>query len=524
MFSLDGARQGYSRPRGGPSLQMEAANGLDFLMQGVYRERRLQSGADAPAVTALVTDSRRVVPGSLFFALPGLRTDGNHFVEEAIDRGAVAVVSEKAASARTPVSWYQVEDVRAALAVVARRFHDEPDAALSLTGITGTNGKTTVASLCQFLLSDGDTPVGLLGTVRYDLGRRTFPSYKTTPESVDLFALLDQMRQGGCKAGVLEVSSHGIDQKRVHGLQLRTAVFLNLTRDHLDYHGDMETYFQVKARLFTGRDGQPPPALAVINVDDPYGRRLVDLVHPDTRVIRVGTAAEADYRASGVTHSLEGSAFQLHAPEQNGPLPVASPLLGAYNVANLLAAFAVAHQQGRPLDVLRERLGAFPGVAGRMERVGDDQPFTILVDYAHTDDALRNAVSMLKPLTAGRLIVVFGCGGNRDRAKRPLMVRAVLDTADQAILTADNPRNEELDTILADMQAALRPDEADRCRTVPDRRQAIHDALELAQPGDCVLVAGKGHENFQEIGDTLLPFDDRQVVRSLLAARPYRQA
>ena len=465
-------------------------------------------------ISGIVMDSRRVVPGTLFFALPGLRADGAGYINEAVDRGAVAVVARKIPSpAPAKVTFIQVDDPRAMLAVVARRYYKSPDQSLNVVGVTGTNGKTTVTHLIKHLLG-GAERVGLIGTISYDLGARTVPSYKTTPESLDIFGMLAQMRDAGCKQAVMEVSSHGIDQQRVLGLGFGAAVFTNLTRDHLDYHKSMDAYFEVKTRLFTGGTGTAPK-VSVVNVDDPLGAGLVEKIKaqvPSARVVTYGEHASAMIRAEDVALNFKNTAFRLVWPE--GETLVDSPLIGRYNVSNLLAAIATAYGLGRDPRALLGRLRDFAGVPGRMERIDEGQPFNVLVDYAHTDDALGNALGMLRAVTPGRLLVVFGCGGNRDRAKRPMMVKAVQQYADFALATADNPRNESLTQIFNDMQAGVTAPL--RITWIEDRRRAISLALDMAKPGDCVLIAGKGHETFQEFADTVSPFDDRQVVRELI--------
>ncbi len=469
-------------------------------------------------ISGITLDSRRVVPGNLFFALPGLRTDGAAFVDEAINRGADAVVMQKPVTLpHGRVTFIQVADARATLARVAQRYYRSPDRDLAVVGVTGTNGKTTVTHLLKHLLN-GDRRVGLIGTVNYDLGARTVPSYKTTPEALDIFGMLAQMRDAGCRQAVMEVSSHGIDQKRVLGLQFEAVVFTNLTRDHLDYHKSLEAYFEVKSRLFTGGTGAAPK-LAVVNLDDPYGRRLAAGLPAGLRRVTFGEDPAADVRAEKVNLEFRRTTFRLVWP--GGAAAVESPLIGRYNVSNLLAALATCHALGRDLAALLPRLATFRSVAGRMERIEEDQPFNVLVDYAHTDDALRNALGMLRAVTPGRLLVVFGCGGNRDRSKRPLMVRAVQERADFAWATADNPRSEPLARIFADMtQGVTAPD---KITFIEDRRRAISLALDAARPGDCLLIAGKGHESYQEFADTIIPFDDRQVVRELIAVKQIKE-
>ncbi|WPJ95286.1 UDP-N-acetylmuramoyl-L-alanyl-D-glutamate--2,6-diaminopimelate ligase [Coraliomargarita algicola] len=470
---------------------------------------RHQLREDSP-VSCLITDSRRVVPGALFFAIGGLRTDGNLFVEEAVDRGAVAIITEENLGQHFPIDYIQVTDVRKALALVSRQFFGAPDAKLGITGITGTNGKTTVSMLTQHLIG-GQDRVGLLGTIRYDLGKRTLPSFRTTPESVDVYALLSQMVDNGCAEAVMEVSSHGVDQKRTYGVDIDVAVFLNLTQDHIDYHKSMESYYEVKKRLFTGETGSCPRAV-VINVDCAYGRRLLEDIPKGVDVITFGIEAKtALIRAENVSLYAERTEFDLTWP--GGQVHVSSPLLGRYNVSNLLAALAIARAKGHSIESVLDRVASFPGVPGRMERVDAGQDFNLLVDYAHTDDALIHACSMLREITPGRLIIIFGCGGDRDRTKRAPMLRAALDGADEVYVTSDNPRTESIEQIFADMRAATGSEAA---HYVSDRKHAISLALDCAKAGDCVLIAGKGHEAYQEFDGTVIPFDDRQIARELI--------
>lgn len=469
---------------------------------------RLKLREDSP-VTCLITDSRRVVPGALFFAIGGLRTDGNLFVEEAVDRGAVAIVTEEDLGSHFPIDYIQVTDVRKTLALTSRKFYGAPDAKLGITGITGTNGKTTVSMLTQHLIGGQDT-VGLLGTIRYDLGKRTLPSFRTTPESVDVYALLSQMVDNHCTEAVMEISSHGIDQKRTYGVDVDVAAFLNLTQDHIDYHKTMESYYEVKKRLFTGEAGRCPRQ-AVINVDCAYGRRLLGELPEGIEATTFGIEVEATLRADQVALYADHTEFQLTWPE--GQVQVSSPLLGRYNVSNLLAALAITRAKGHAIETILERLPSFPGVPGRMERIAEGQPFNVLVDYAHTDDALVHACAMLREITPGRLIVVFGCGGDRDRTKRAPMLRAVLEGADEVFVTSDNPRTESIDQIFTDMRTAAGSESA---HYVNDRKHAISLALDAASPQDCLLIAGKGHEAYQEFDGTVIPFDDRHAARDLL--------
>lgn len=471
-------------------------------------------------ISGLVMDSRRVVPGNLFFALPGLRADGLSFIDEAVSRGASAIVGQKMPGhPPSKVTFIQVADARAMLARVAQRYYKFPDHDLTVVGVTGTNGKTTVTHLTRHLLN-GSERVGLLGTISYDLGVRTVPSYRTTPESLDIFGMLAQMRDAGCHNAVMEVSSHGIAQQRVLGLEFGVAVFTNLTRDHLDFHKTLESYFEVKTRLFTGAIG-PVPKIAVVNLDDPYGERLAEKIRaevPGTRLITFGENPKADIRAENVDLKFRDTAFRLAWP--GGTAPVDSPLVGRYNVSNFLAAAATAWALGRDPQAFLPRVKDFKGVPGRMERIEEGQAFNVLVDYAHTDDALRNALGMLRAITPGRLLVVFGCGGNRDKTKRPRMVQAVQEFADYAFATADNPRNEQVGKIFEDMKEGVA--DASKITWIDDRRRAISLALDSAKAGDSLLIAGKGHEGYQEFADTVIPFDDRQVVRELIGIKALR--
>ena len=465
--------------------------------------------SDDPAVSCIITDSRRVVPGALFFAISGLRTDGNFYIEEAVDRGAVAIVTEEDLGIHFPIDFVQVKDVRKTLALISCKFYGQPDSKLGITGITGTNGKTTVSMLIQHLMG-GQYKVGLLGTIRYDLGVRTLPSFRTTPESVDVFALLSQMVDNQCSEAIMEISSHGIDQKRTFGVDIDVAVFLNLTQDHIDYHKTMESYYQVKKRLFTGEIDTFPKSV-VINIDCAYGRRLLGELPNGSEVTTFGINFDATIRVENIALFADHTEFQLSWPE--GRLQVRSPLLGRYNVSNLLAALAIIQSKGHCIEDLLDRLPSFPGVPGRMERIDEGQAFNVLVDYAHTDDALKHSCEMLREITPGRLIVVFGCGGDRDRSKRVPMFRAVIEGADEVFATSDNPRTESLEQIFADMRAT---EDSESARYISDRKHAISLALDAARPEDCILIAGKGHEGYQEFNGTVTPFDDRQVARDLI--------
>jgi len=459
---------------------------FNALLQGLPVLGR--TGDGSVRVTTIVTDSRRVIPGALFFALPGLRANGHAFLDDVIARGAAAIISGEPVAGLPAVAAAQVADPRRMLAEVARRFYGHPEEALRLVGVTGTNGKTTVSTLLRHLLQDDGSQWGLVGTVRYHLGRRSIPSYKTTPDSADLAAFFRQMADAGCAGACLEVSSHALHQDRVHGFRFQVAAFTNLTRDHVDYHGDLAAYLDVKTMLFDGRNGA---------------------------VLTFGLSPDADVRATDLALDTGGAVFTVRHAGRSAVFK--STLPGDYNVSNVLCALAMAAALGRDPLALAPALAAFPGVAGRMERVAAGQPFPVFVDYAHTDDALRNALRMLRDITPGRVLCVFGCGGDRDRGKRPAMTQAVADLAHLSWATADNPRKEPLERIFADMREGLGP--LPSVEFVADRRDAIGRALAAAKAGDCVVIAGKGHETTQEFADTVVPFDDRQVVREILELR-----
>ncbi|MEM0964691.1 MAG: UDP-N-acetylmuramoyl-L-alanyl-D-glutamate--2,6-diaminopimelate ligase [Verrucomicrobiota bacterium] len=476
-----------------------------------------QKGSMEQEVQSIITDSRRVVPKSLFFARKGLRTDGRLFVEEAIDRGAVGIVSEDPPGSHAGVTFLQVASVPEALASMSGEFYGWPDRKLQTVGVTGTNGKTTVSWLARELMAADGAKCGLIGTIHYDLGGRTVPSYKTTPESVDTFSLMSQMIGADCKSMVMEVSSHGIDQKRVQGIDFDIAVFLNLTQDHLDYHYSMEEYYQVKKRLFDGGIGTKPK-LSIINQDDEYGQRLLREVGESSSVRTFGLGPQADYRAEAIRFSRSGVSFRLITPSCT--LNLKAKLAGRFNLLNILAAVAIAEESSCDIEKSTALLKSFSGVPGRLERIDEKQGFEVFVDYAHTDDALRSTLEVLREITPGRIHLVFGCGGDRDRTKRPLMMHVAQTFGDYCWVTADNPRSEPLERIFQDMKRGV--SKPDQVEFIEDRRMAISMAFDAAKPEDTVLIAGKGHEPFMEFADTIVPFDDRQVARELVRIKRHK--
>ncbi|MBN1557593.1 MAG: UDP-N-acetylmuramoyl-L-alanyl-D-glutamate--2,6-diaminopimelate ligase [Lentisphaerae bacterium] len=461
------------------------------------------------AVNGIACDSRQVRPGYLFAALPGAHVDGWSYAEDAVKRGAAAVVTESTAPAHLPVSVVRVADARAAVARLAAAFHGYPSRELHMTGITGTNGKTTVAYMIRDVLrADGRRP-GLLTTVEYAVGRREIPAARTTPEAPELQGLLAQMTAAGCACAVMEVSSHALVQKRTEGVDFDCAVFTNLTRDHLDYHGTMEAYFEAKSLLFRGLGrGAKGAAAAVMHTDHEWGRRLAAVPWLRADRLTYGLEAGADVRAEDVRLSSEGSAFRVVSPW--GATPAHIRLLGRFNLCNALAAFAVCGSLGVAPELTAAALSEMKRVPGRLEPVETGRPFQVFVDYAHTDDALEHVLTTLREITPNRLLVVFGCGGDRDRSKRPIMGRVAERLADVSIVTSDNPRSENPAAIIDAIRAGFT--DAGRCEAIADRRAAIERALTLAEAGDAVLVAGKGHETFQECANKTVPFDDRQIV------------
>ncbi len=473
------------------------------------------TGDKRAEIKMLIADSRRVAPATAFFAVSGHNTDGNKFVEEAAHRGACVIVSERPAPKLFPAAWLQVENISAAMAKAGKSFYGNGENSLRTIGITGTNGKTSVSWLVQKMFNDLKEKCGLIGTIHYDLGGRCLPASRTTPEALELHAMLNQMRFAECKAVAMELSSHAIEQKRVEGLHLDCACFLNLTQDHLDYHKTMDAYFNTKASIFSGSLGSVPKT-AVINIDDPYGRKITTTLPSETKLVSFGIdSADAIIKATCIKMLPQKSTFKLVYPE--GEIDVSINMPGHYNILNALAAIAIVYSQGLSIEQAVKSIGQFAGVPGRMQKVSSSAKFDIFVDYAHTDDALRNGLSMLKNVVKGRLLVVFGCGGKRDRTKRPLMVKAVQDFADIAWATSDNPRGEPLEQIFDDMKKGV-TNQSNIC-FIEDRRRAINLAIEAAQEGDCILIAGKGHETFQELGDTIIPFDDKRVAEELLSLK-----
>jgi UDP-N-acetylmuramoyl-L-alanyl-D-glutamate--2,6-diaminopimelate ligase len=465
-------------------------------------------------VAGLAYDSRKAGPGSLFFAFAGAKVDGAKFAAQAMERGAVAVVSESPRPEGFAGPWIQVEHGRRALAVAARRFYGRPDERIAITGLTGTNGKTTTCYLLDAALRAAGKTTATLGTIEYTVAGRAVAAVNTTPESSELFRLLSELEAAGGTFATMEVSSHALALGRVYGVKFHTAVFSNLTRDHLDFHKTMDEYFAAKRMLFEGA-GAPPPPFAVVNQDDPYGREIQG--GAETEVLRYGIHAGA-IRATNVRSSFEGLRFEIQRGRDRWE--AVSPLPGRMNVYNILAAWSAALTYGLPPGTIARGIAECRGAPGRFEKVDAGQPFLVVVDYAHTDDALRNAIGVARALNPKRVLTLFGCGGDRDRTKRPLMGAAAGELSDFVALTSDNPRSEDPLTIINDAMVGLR-----RCDTPyiadPDRERAIRLILGRAEPGDVVILAGKGHESYQILKDRTVPFDDRETARRVLGEMGY---
>ncbi len=487
---------------------------LKTLIDGIP-VRQVIGTLDRP-VESIAYDSRRAQRNGLFVALRGGKSDGHQFLAQAIEKGASVIVTER--EEKYPrITCLVVENSRTALADLSRVFYGRPGDRLKLAAVTGTNGKTTTTFLIKHICEKAGLRCGLLGTVRYEIGERVLPAIRTTPESLDLQELLAQIANAGCRAAAMEVSSHALAQDRTRGLEWDVAVFTNLTQDHLDFHGTMESYFDSKAKLFTqlGNQQKKRKPIAVVNVNDRYGEQLLTKIDKRVAIITYGMGARADFRASNYRVEFSGTSYQLDAGGKSYLVRV--PLIGRFNVANSVAALAASNALGINLRDAVLSLGKSPQVPGRLEIVPAKRQFQVFVDYAHTPDALRNVLKTLRELEPHRLVVVFGCGGDRDRQKRPLMGEMVDQHADYAIITSDNPRKEDPGAIIAEIEKGYRSTHYEK---IVDRMAAIGRAIALAQPRDIVLIAGKGHENYQEFADHTVPFDDIQVARRAIEDHP----
>ncbi|MDP9234936.1 MAG: UDP-N-acetylmuramoyl-L-alanyl-D-glutamate--2,6-diaminopimelate ligase [Actinomycetota bacterium] len=468
-------------------------------------------GDQQTTVTGLAYDSRQVRPGDLFFSIPGMVTDGLAFAPAAVRQGAAGVMSERSTGLDIPE--VVVSDARRAMALAAAEFYGQPGDRLALLGVTGTNGKTTTVFLLESILRAAGYVTGLIGTIETRVAGEVRPGIRTTPESVDLQALLADMRNRDVETVAMEVTSHGLALHRVEGLRFAAAAFTNLTQDHLDFHAGMEDYFEAKRSLFQpGRTER-----GAVNIDDPYGRKLKASV--DVPCMSFGSSEDADLRPTAV--ELSPTRTEFVAVSESHELKISTSLIGAFNVSNCLAAAATALQAGVDPAAIEQGIAELQAVPGRFESVDAGQPYSVVVDYAHTPDSLDNVLRASRRLAqnrGGRVLCVFGCGGDRDRGKRPLMGAVAATQADVVVVTSDNPRSEDPEAIIGAIiegVASVRPDGADA--VLPDRREAISRALGMARPGDVVVIAGKGHETGQQFRDITIPFDDREVARDLLA-------
>jgi UDP-N-acetylmuramoyl-L-alanyl-D-glutamate--2,6-diaminopimelate ligase len=457
-------------------------------------------------------DSRQVRAGDLFIAISGEKADGNQYLHQAVERGAAALASEKSIYSEPAVACLKVHNAREFLAQASLIIYQDPPSRLNLAAITGTNGKTTTSYLIGSIYREAGLRSCLVGTIGMKIGDRSYPSKHTTPEAPDILQLLHRAVLEGCTHGVMEVSSHALVLQRVLGMRFRVGVFTNLTRDHLDYHQNMESYYEAKRLLFTS-GAAAGLGTAVINTDDPYGSRLAAEIGETCRVLSFGLNIGADIHPTDFRNHIHGTDIHIATPA--GKISIHSRLIGRPNLYNVMAATGAALMLGIGLEAIRLGVEALAGVPGRMERVEAGQPFTVIVDYAHTPDALQNLLDTLRQLPHRRLITVFGCGGDRDRTKRPLMGEVASKMSDFAIATSDNPRSEDPLKILEEIEPGLKQGPA-AYALIPDRREAIGQAISMCEKGDIVAVAGKGHEDYQIIGARVNPFDDRVVARECI--------
>jgi len=470
-------------------------------------------------VAGIAYDSRRITPGMLFVAIPGQNTDGHEYISTALERGASAVVCERNGIVPQKATKIKVKDVREALSRLASSYYQQPSSKLKVIGVTGTNGKTTVSFMIKSMLEQAGVKTGLMGTVHYEVGERVIPAQRTTPEALEVQYMMSQMVRAGCQACVMEVSSHALEQKRVLDVEFDVAIFTNLTHDHLDYHKNMENYFAAKSKLFTAIGQGRKKAAAVINIDDSYGARLAEQSKVEI-VLTYGIEKSARLRATQIELSASGSRFAVETPEESFQCRI--PLIGRHNIYNSLAAIGAGLALKIKVADILKALSRMPPVPGRLQRVDAGQPFGVYVDYAHTDDALRNVLRTVKEITEGRILLGFGCGGNRDAAKRAKMGRIAAELADFTIITSDNPRKEVPEKIAAQIEEGYQSARREGYVIELDRQRAIAQLLGKAEAGDTVLIAGKGHETYQEFQDTVVPFDDCVHAREALEQLGYR--
>jgi UDP-N-acetylmuramoyl-L-alanyl-D-glutamate--2,6-diaminopimelate ligase len=507
-----------SQDERGPLMAVRTSNHvskLSALLEGV--DASVPANAAALEIRQVACDSRKVQPRALFFALHGAKADGNTFIRDAVSRGAVAIASEDVRPAVMPssVPWIRMTNAREALAVTAANFFDHPANALQLVAVTGTNGKTTTTSLIDAIIKASGAKTGLFGTIAYHTPLKDYPAPNTTPESVDLQGFFAEIRDAGGKFAVLEASSHSLAMDRLWGCHFAAAVFTNLTRDHMDYHKTFEDYFAAKLRLFEGT-GAGAPDTALLNTDDEYGKRLAGLAK---NAVSYGLQSGAQLTTKKFQLTFSGLAFTAQTP--NGKIEIESSLVGRINVYNILAAIGAAQAIGLTNDVIATGIDNLKSVSGRFQPIAMGQPFLVVVDYAHTDDALEKLIRTARELNPkGRIITLFGCGGEKDRTKRPVMGEVAGRLSDLTILSSDNPKSEDPLKIISDIVVGLQKTHG-KYMIEPDREKAIGLAIDESRAGDILLLAGKGHENYQILADRTLEFDDREVARRALRERGF---
>lgn len=482
-------------------------------------------GSTELSVEGITCDSRQVKPDYIFVAISGYTEDGNYYIPQALEAGAAVVISSKRIEKLTrPSRWggsatqIVVENPRKVLAKLATIFYNHPSDKLNIIGITGTNGKTTVSYLAEAIFKENGAKVGVLGTIAYRLGEKILPAPITTPQSSDLQQILRKLVNEKFSTVVMEVSSHALSLDRVEGCEFDSAIFTNLSREHLDFHKSIEEYLEAKIKLFSilGKDARKErEKLAVLNLDDPSTEKIIQSTK--AKIITYGIEKKADVVAKSIKLNLEKTTFTLLSPR--GEVKISLPLIGKYNVYNALAASTVALGQGINLDIIKRGLEKVPSIPGRFEKIDCGQPFTVIVDYAHTDEALRELLHACRELKPRQIITVFGCGGDRDRGKRPLMGEVAVDLSDYVLVTSDNPRSEDPERIALDIEVGIKRKGKSNYQTIIDRFQAIEKALSMAKKGDLIAIAGKGHEDYQLFKDRRIHFDDREVARKILSEK-----
>ena len=474
------------------------------------------SGRKDIGINGIATDSNNIKSGFAFICIKGTKADGHNFINDAISRGAAALIVERDVEVLENITIIKVPDTKEILPVIADTFYNYPSNRMNVIGVTGTNGKTTTVYFIGQILRKAGHKIGIIGTISYQIGERIIPAVNTTPDSLQLRILLSQMLEAGIETVIMEVSSHAIDQKRIAGIEFDTCIFTNLTPEHLDYHETFEKYQDTKLRLFEqmGKNNKKNTAKkAIINIDDPVSRRFLDVCHVD--VITYGLNTNAFVYATDIRSTLNDSCFKLHIPTDKS-IEVKINLAGRYNIYNALAGISAVLAFGLSLSEIKSGLKSLKSVPGRFEKVNANADFHIIVDYAHTPDGMKQVLSTARALTDNKIITVFGCGGDRDRLKRPQMGSIASELSDYTIITSDNPRTEDPMKIIGEIVKGIKDTSGTTLEIIPDRKSAIQRAMELAKENDLVMILGKGHETYQVLKDTVVPFDDRQIVKEIL--------